>query len=165
MKILVIEDELKLAGYLHKGLTEEGFVVDVAHDGIDGLHLATSDDYDLILLDGMLPGIDGLEVVRRLRKDRPALAAFLVTGYADADTVTLASAGFEHNLYNYGGTPPVPLSDMNRMGHFWIGAAWFLAYWMAFATILTMLAYGLWRRGAFGPGSPDQVFSDRKSVV
>ncbi len=75
MKILVIEDELKLAGYLHKGLTEEGFVVDVAHDGIDGLHLATSDEYDLILLDGMLPGIDGLAVLTSLRlsKQTPVL--------------------------------------------------------------------------------------------
>jgi len=62
--------------------------------------------------------------------------------------IALASAGFEHNLYNYAGTPPVPLSDMNRLGHFWIGAWWFLAYWSAFATLLTALAYALWRRGA-----------------
>lgn len=75
MKILVIEDELKLAGYLRKGLTEEGFVVDVAHDGVDGLHLATSEDYDLVLLDGMLPGIDGLTVLTSLRmtKQTPVL--------------------------------------------------------------------------------------------
>ena len=54
-------------------------------------------------------------------------------------SVALASAGFEHNLYQYGSTPPVPLSDMNRMGHFWIGAAWFLAYWSAFAVLLVVL--------------------------
>ncbi|MGD6459169.1 DNA-binding response regulator, partial [Xanthomonas citri pv. citri] len=47
MKLLVVEDELKLAGYLHKGLTEEGYVVDLAHTGVDGLHLAVSGDYDL----------------------------------------------------------------------------------------------------------------------
>jgi ABC-2 type transport system permease protein len=63
-------------------------------------------------------------------------------------SIALASAGFEHNLYNYAGTPPVPLSDMNRLGHFWIGAWWLLAYWSAFATILAVLAYALWRRGA-----------------
>ncbi|HET7528170.1 MAG TPA: ABC transporter permease subunit, partial [Burkholderiaceae bacterium] len=63
-------------------------------------------------------------------------------------SIALASAGFEHNLYNYAGTPPVPLSDMNRMGHFWIGAWWLLAYWCAFATVLAVLAYALWRRGA-----------------
>ena len=70
MKVLVIEDEIKLADYLRKGLTEEGFVVDVAHDGIDGLHLATELAYDLIVLDGMLPGIDGLAVLAALRQSR-----------------------------------------------------------------------------------------------
>ena len=70
MKVLVIEDEIKLADYLRKGLTEEGFVVDVAHNGIDGLHLATELAYDLIVLDGMLPGIDGLAVLAALRQSR-----------------------------------------------------------------------------------------------
>ncbi|CAB5676241.1 Transcriptional activator protein CopR [Delftia tsuruhatensis] len=70
MKLLVVEDEIKLADYLRKGLTEEGFVVDVAHDGIDGLHLATELSYDLIVLDGMLPGIDGLAVLAALRQSK-----------------------------------------------------------------------------------------------
>ena len=70
MKLLVIEDELKLAEYLKKGLTESGFVVDVSHDGIDGLHLAVEYDYDLIVLDGMLPGIDGLTLLAALRKSK-----------------------------------------------------------------------------------------------
>lgn len=70
MKLLVVEDEIKLADYLRKGLTEEGFVVDVAHDGIDGLHLATEMAYDVIVLDGMLPGIDGLAVLAALRQSR-----------------------------------------------------------------------------------------------
>ena len=56
MRLLVVEDELKLAAYLRKGLTEEGFVVDVAHNGVDGLHLAMECDYDLLVLDAMLPG-------------------------------------------------------------------------------------------------------------
>ena len=68
MKILVIEDEIKLAEYLQKGLGEEGFVVDLAHNGIDGLHQATELAYDLIVLDGMLPGIDGLAVLAALRQ-------------------------------------------------------------------------------------------------
>jgi len=63
-------------------------------------------------------------------------------------TEALAAAGFEHNLYNYAGTPQVPLSDMNGMSRFWIGQAWFEVYWGAFALILVMLAYALWRRGA-----------------
>jgi aminopeptidase N len=62
-------------------------------------------------------------------------------------SVALASAGFEHNLYNYGGTPNVPLSDMNGMARFWVGQAWFQFYWSAFAVVLCVLAYALWRRG------------------
>lgn len=70
MKLLVIEDETKLAEYLQKGLSEEGFVVDAVHSGIDGLHMATEQAYDLIILDGMLPGIDGLAVLAALRQSR-----------------------------------------------------------------------------------------------
>jgi ABC-2 type transport system permease protein len=62
-------------------------------------------------------------------------------------TVALSSAGFEHNLYNYGASPQVPLSDMNGMGRFWIGQTWFQLYWGAFAVMLTAVAFGLWRRG------------------
>lgn len=70
MKLLVIEDEIKLAEYLRKGLSEEGYVVDLAHTGIDGLHLASTGDYDLLILDGMLPGIDGLAVLTALRQSK-----------------------------------------------------------------------------------------------
>ncbi len=63
-------------------------------------------------------------------------------------TITLANLGYEHNLYNYAGTPTVPLSDMNGMGRFWVGRAWFQAYWTAFALVLLVLAQALWRRGA-----------------
>ena len=72
MRLLVIEDEVKLAQYLHKGLTENGHVVDLAHDGIEGKRLATGGEYDLVLLDLMLPGIDGFGVLASIRAlDRP----------------------------------------------------------------------------------------------
>ncbi|KNZ33378.1 MAG: transcriptional regulator [Methylibium sp. NZG] len=67
MRLLVIEDESKLADYLHKGLSENGYVVDVARDGIEGRHLATQGEYDLLLLDLMLPGIDGFSVLKAVR--------------------------------------------------------------------------------------------------
>jgi len=70
MRILVVEDERKLARYLQQGLGENGFVVDVAHDGIEGKHLATEGDYDLVLLDVMLPGVDGFGVLSALRKTK-----------------------------------------------------------------------------------------------
>ena len=62
-------------------------------------------------------------------------------------SVALDIAGFEHKLYSYGETSPVPLSDMNGMARFWIGATWFRIYWSAFALMLTVCAFGLWRRG------------------
>ncbi|MFO0443768.1 MAG: M1 family aminopeptidase, partial [Betaproteobacteria bacterium] len=63
-------------------------------------------------------------------------------------SVALTAAGFEHNLYQYAGSPPVPLSDMNGQGHFWVARAWFQAYWGAFAVLLLVLALLLRRRGA-----------------
>ena len=62
-------------------------------------------------------------------------------------SIALGSAGFEHNLYNYSGTTPVPLSDMNGMARFWVGQMWFQIYWGAFAVMLSVAAYALWRRG------------------
>lgn len=76
MKILVVEDEIKTGDYLRQGLSEAGFVVDLARDGLDGLHLALTDAYDLAILDVMLPGIDGwavLQGIRRAGKDMPVL--------------------------------------------------------------------------------------------
>lgn len=68
MRILIVEDEHKTGTYLKRGLTAAGFVVDCARDGVDGLHLALTDSYDLIVLDVMLPGIDGWEVLRTIRR-------------------------------------------------------------------------------------------------
>jgi two-component system copper resistance phosphate regulon response regulator CusR len=79
MKLLVVEDELKLAEYLRKGLSEEGYVVDLASNGIDGLHLATEIDYDLLILDGMLPGIDGLAVLAALRQSQRQMPVLMLT--------------------------------------------------------------------------------------
>ncbi len=70
MRLLIIEDEIRLADYLKKGLIENGFVVDIARDGIDGKHLATEGVYDVILLDVMLPGIDGFGVLSALREKK-----------------------------------------------------------------------------------------------
>ena len=70
MKILVIEDEPKAAEYLRKGLTEHGYVVELAHNGTDGLHAAANGDHDLVILDVMLPGIDGFAVLSALRTSR-----------------------------------------------------------------------------------------------
>jgi two-component system OmpR family response regulator len=68
VRVLVVEDEVRMAALLERGLREEGYAVDVAADGTDGLWLATEHDYDAIVLDVMLPGLDGFEVCRRARE-------------------------------------------------------------------------------------------------
>lgn len=68
MKLLIVEDEPKTGNYLRQGLIEAGYVVDLACNGIDGLHLAGSGEYQLIILDVMLPGLDGWNVLSRLRE-------------------------------------------------------------------------------------------------
>ncbi|MEZ5615630.1 MAG: heavy metal response regulator transcription factor [Rhodocyclaceae bacterium] len=68
MKILIIEDEHKTGDYLKQGLSEAGFVTELARDGLDGMHAALSDDYDLVVLDVMLPGIDGWQVLQEIRE-------------------------------------------------------------------------------------------------
>lgn len=80
MRLLSIEDEPATAAYLHKGLTEHGHVVDTAQDGIEGLHLATSGRYDLILLDVNLPGATGWQVLERLRT-RQHTPVFMLSGH------------------------------------------------------------------------------------
>ncbi len=79
MKLLIIEDEAKTAAYLRKGLTESGFVVDVATRGDDGLDFAWNGEYDLIVLDVMLPGRNGWDVLTRLRKDGRQIPVLLLT--------------------------------------------------------------------------------------
>ncbi|MFC6308912.1 MULTISPECIES: heavy metal response regulator transcription factor [Paraburkholderia] len=84
MRILVIEDELKTAAYLKKGLEESGYAVDVANDGPQGLILALEEEYDVIVLDVMLPGMDGWTVVKTLRAKRTTPVLFL-TARDDVD--------------------------------------------------------------------------------
>jgi len=98
MKLLVVEDEAKLADYLRKGLTEEGFVVDVASNGVDGLHLAAAGDYDLVLLDGMLPGIDGLALLAALRQSRQTPVLMLTARAQVEDRVKGLQAGADDYL-------------------------------------------------------------------
>lgn len=84
LKILVIEDEPKGAGYLRQGLTESGYAVDVAVNGIDGLHAAINGNHDLVILDVMLPGIDGFAVLSALRSTSQ-VPVLMLTARNDTD--------------------------------------------------------------------------------
>ena len=77
MRVLVVEDHPKLADYLRKGLTENGYVVDVAADGIDGRHLAVNGEYDIVVLDVMLPGLDGFAVLKAIRATKDVAVLML----------------------------------------------------------------------------------------
>ena len=99
MRILIIEDELKTAAYLAKGLRENGFVADVAHDGEDGLHRAQGADYDLIVLDVMLPRRDGWSVISELRRyDRSTPILFLTARDAVEERVKGLELGADDYL-------------------------------------------------------------------
>ena len=79
MKILIVEDEAKTGDYLRQGLTEAGYAVELARNGTDGLHLALTGNHDLIVLDVMLPGLDGWQVLGALRHAGKSLPVLFLT--------------------------------------------------------------------------------------
>lgn len=85
MRILLIEDDHNAASYLVKGLTESGHVVDYAADGEDGLHLAVTGKYDVLVIDRMLPGRDGLSIVRILRADNNITPVLVLSALGEVD--------------------------------------------------------------------------------
>ena len=98
MRILVVEDEHKLAGVLKRGLEEHGYAVDLAYDGEDGLHLAEIEPYDLVVLDVMLPRLDGYTVCRRLRAARRNVPVLMLTA---RDAVDDRVAGLDSGADDY----------------------------------------------------------------
>lgn len=99
MKLLVIEDEPRTAGYLRKGLSEQGFSVDAAQDGDTGLRLASQGDYDLVILDIMLPGRDGWSVLTAMREaERHTPVLMLTARDAVADRVRGLELGADDYL-------------------------------------------------------------------
>jgi len=109
MRILVIEDDAETARYIERGLKAEGHVVDVAVNGIDGLHLATEAAVDLVIVDRMLPGIDGLTIVRALRSNGGAIPVLFLTALgAVADRVEGLDAGGDDYLVK-----PFSFSELN----------------------------------------------------
>ena len=108
MRILIVEDEKKVAGFIKKGLEEETYAVDVAYDGEEGFHLATMNQYDMIILDLMLPKMDGLEVLTRLRDKKVSTPILLLTAKdAVDDKVTGLNKGADDYL-----TKPFAFSEL-----------------------------------------------------
>lgn len=98
MKILIIEDEIGIANFLRDGLEDENYSVDIAHDGLRGLELATNRIYDLILADWMLPGISGIDITKQIRKSNKKIPIIFLTA---KDTVQDTVAGLEAGANDY----------------------------------------------------------------
>ena len=101
-RVLVVEDEPDLARLLARLLTDEGYAVDVVNDGQAGLHRALTRRYDVLLLDRGLPGIDGLDLLRRLRRSGVHAPALMLTAY---DTVPDRVEGLDSGAQDYLGKP------------------------------------------------------------
>jgi len=102
MRILVIEDDRRLANVLKKGLVEEGYAVDVAFDGLEGQYLAESEDYDLIILDLMLPKLDGLTICTELRRKEIKTPILILTAKTALDDRVI---GLNSGADDYVGKP------------------------------------------------------------
>ena len=98
MQILVVEDEVKAADYLRKGLSESGYVVEVAHNGIDGQFLAQESEFDLVILDVMLPGLDGWQLLQIIRRKSQVPVLFLTARDAVEDRVKGLELGADDYL-------------------------------------------------------------------
>ena len=98
MRILLVEDEHRLSSVVRRGLEEESYAVDVAYDGREGLAMAESDEYDLLVLDVMLPGLNGLEITRRLRRRRVSTPILMLTA---RDAVDDRVAGLDSGADDY----------------------------------------------------------------
>jgi two-component system OmpR family response regulator len=98
MRVLIVEDDIKMAGLIRRGVREEGLAADVAVKGEDALWMAGSTDYDVIVLDVMLPGIDGFETCRRLRADAVRAPVLMLTA---RDAVEDRVAGLDTGADDY----------------------------------------------------------------
>lgn len=85
MRILVVEDEHKIANSIKQGLSQESYAVDIAYDGTEGYDLASTEDYDLIILDWMLPGMDGITICKKLREEKNHAPILMLTARGQLD--------------------------------------------------------------------------------
>jgi len=98
VRILIVEDEKRLSSFLRRALREDGYAVDLCHDGVEGSHLALSENYDAILLDLQLPGQDGMSILRELRRKKKKTPVIVLTA---RDTVKDRVLGLDEGADDY----------------------------------------------------------------
>ena len=103
MHVLIIEDDKDVAAYITKGLSESGYVVDAAHTGTEGLSMAQSGQYDILIVDRMLPELDGLSVIEKLRKDGMSTPVLILSALGEVDDRVegLAAGGDDYLVKPY----------------------------------------------------------------
>lgn len=105
MRVLVVDDEVRLAKAVARGLEDNGFAVTVANDGETGLHLAREEDFDAIVLDIMLPGVNGYEICKRLRAENIWTPILMLTAkdgeYDEADALDLGADDYLRKPFSY----------------------------------------------------------------
>ena len=112
MRALIVEDDTETAGFIAKGLAEGGFAVDVAHDGRDGLVLALGSDYDVAVIDRMLPELDGIAIVEAMRSSGRATPVLFLSAKGEvADRVAGLEAGADDYLVK-----PFAFSELRAQG-------------------------------------------------
>ena len=117
MRVLVVEDDKLLAGSLHRGLTAEGYAVEVAADGVDGLHRAREFEYDAMILDVLLPGLNGVRVCAQLRADGRDLPVLMLTA-RDGAALDLTPREFAVLRYLLA-HPEVTVTKQELLDHVW----------------------------------------------
>jgi DNA-binding response OmpR family regulator len=108
VRILIVEDEKKLANFVRRALREDGHAVDLCHEGTEGAHLATTEPYDAVVLDLQLPGQDGIEILRELRKRKKTTPVLILTA---RDRVTDRIHGLDEGADDYM-TKPFSLDEL-----------------------------------------------------
>lgn len=97
-KILLVEDDSHVCSFINKGLSEEGYQISIAMDGQQGLDMATSNNYDLLILDIMLPSVNGLEMCKKIREENPKIPILFLTALGNAENIVL---GLESGADDY----------------------------------------------------------------
>ena len=118
MKRLVVDDEVRIAEAIKQGLEQEGYAVDVEHDGEDGYNAARADEYDVIILDVMMPVMNGFEVAEKLRKDGNTTPILMLTAKDQSrDIVTGLDSGADDYLPKPFSLPPALMPRRRSAWH------------------------------------------------